>query len=68
MAQNLEQTPAAFQLFYAHEFWRFTYVQQRVAPFAQTFVDFPPQQAPASFNINAIVELIKEQIAQHPNS
>jgi arylsulfatase len=65
LPQNLEETPAAFQEFYAHEFWRFTYVQQRVAPFAQTFVDFPPQQAPASFNIGAIVEQIKEQIARN---
>ncbi|HEU5432916.1 MAG TPA: arylsulfatase, partial [Thermomicrobiales bacterium] len=52
---NLDQTPAALEDFYMHEFWRITYVQQILLPFAQTFVDFPPQQAPASFNIDAIV-------------
>src|SRR6201997_423871 len=36
--------------FYAREFWRFVLVQQKVGELAQTAVDFPPMQAPASFN------------------
>jgi arylsulfatase len=68
LPQNLEQTPAAFQAFFAHEFWRFVYVQQRVAPFAQSFIDFPPQQAPATFNIQAIVDQVKSQVEAHPGN
>ena len=59
----MQDTPAALQDFYMHEFWRFVYVQQEVAKFAQTFIDFPPQQTPASFNVEAIVAQVKEQIA-----
>ncbi len=54
------------QDFYLHEFWRFVHVQQEVATFARTFIDFPPQQTPASFNVDAIVTNVKEQIAKHP--
>ena len=30
--------------FYAREFWRFVFVQQRVAALAQTAIEFPPMQ------------------------
>jgi arylsulfatase A-like enzyme len=59
---NTEITPAALQDFYLHEFWRMVFVQQEVATFAQTFLDFPPAQTPASFNIDGIVNQVKEQI------
>src|SRR5262249_32933067 len=68
LIQNLNLTPTAMNDFYMHQFWRITYVQQIMAPFAQSFVDFPPQQAPASFNIDAIVSQVKEQIAAHAGS
>ena len=37
-----------------NEIWRFVFVQQEVEKFGQTFLDFPPMQAPASFNLEAI--------------
>ena len=37
--------------FFAREFWRFVLVQQRVAALAQTAIEFPPMQAPASFSL-----------------
>ncbi len=40
--------------FYAREFWRFVQVQQKVAELAQTAVDYPPMQAPASSNLEAV--------------
>jgi arylsulfatase len=40
--------------FYAREFWRFVPVQQRVAELAKTPIEFPPMQAPASFNLEAV--------------
>jgi arylsulfatase len=51
--------------FYAREFWRFVLVQQRVAELAKTAVDFPPMQAPASFNLEAVKAMVEEMIKQH---
>jgi arylsulfatase A-like enzyme len=45
--------------FMAREFWRFVQVQQKVAELAQTAIDFPPMQAPASFNLQAVKEKIE---------
>ena len=42
------------------EFWRFVFVQDVVAKFGESFVEFPPMQKPASFNLEAV----KEQILQ----
>jgi len=54
--------------FYAREFWRFVLVQQHVAALAQTAIEFPPMQAPASFNLEAVKrqvdEVIKSQAGQ----
>jgi arylsulfatase len=51
--------------FYAREFWRFVLVQQRVAQLALTAIDFPPMQAPASFNLEAVKQEIDEKIKAH---
>jgi arylsulfatase len=51
--------------FYAREFWRFVNVQQTVAKLVQTAVDFPPMQAPASFNLDAIKAKVQELIKEH---
>ena len=46
--------------FYGHEFWRFVFVQQEIAKLGQTFVDYPPMQPGASFNLEAVkAEIIK---------
>ena len=51
--------------FYAREFWRFVVVQQEVAKLAQTALEFPPMQAPASFNLDAIKKEIQEKLKEH---
>jgi arylsulfatase len=51
--------------FYAREFWRFVVVQQEVARLAQTAVDYPPMQAPASFNLDAVKRQVEELIKSH---
>jgi arylsulfatase len=51
--------------FYAREFWRFVEVQQVVAKVAQSAVEYPPMQAPASFNLDAIKRQIEETIKAH---
>ena len=40
--------------FFVHEFWRFVYVQKEVGAYAQTFIEFPPMQKGASFNMEAV--------------
>src|SRR5262249_29649801 len=42
------------------EFWRFAFGQQEVARFARTFLEFPPLQKPASFNLDAIKAQLQE--------
>jgi len=51
--------------FYAREFWRFVLVQQRVAELAKTAIEFPPMQAPASFNLEAVKAQVEEAIKNH---
>jgi arylsulfatase A-like enzyme len=60
----LERTGLAQSLEYAqwfkYEFWRFVFVQEVVGKFAESFIEFPPMQKPASFNLDAI----KAQVAE----
>jgi arylsulfatase A-like enzyme len=51
--------------FYAREFWRFVLVQQRVAELAKTAIEYPPMQAPASFNLDAVKSEVEEAIKRH---
>jgi arylsulfatase len=51
--------------FYAREFWRFVFVQQRVGELAKTAIDYPPMQDPASFNLDAIKKKIEAVIREH---
>jgi arylsulfatase A-like enzyme len=44
----------AYYNWFAYEFWRFVFVQQEVGKAAQTFIEFPPMQAGASFNMAAL--------------
>jgi len=51
--------------FYAREFWRFVLVQQQVAKLAETAINYPPMQEPASFNLEAIKRKIDEVLKEH---
>lgn len=51
--------PPSLLDFMGHEFWRFVFLQQEVEKLAQSFIDFPPMQKGASFNI----EGVKAQVA-----
>ncbi len=48
----------SYMNWFMYEFWRFVFVQQEVAKFGQTFIDFPPAQKGASFNLEAVKEQI----------
>jgi arylsulfatase A-like enzyme len=57
----------SFQQFYAREFWRFVYLQEEVSKLAQSALDYPPMQAGASFNLDAVKKQVQEaqqQMAQ----
>ncbi len=47
---------------FAYQFWRFVFVQQEVAKEAQSFLEFPPMQKGASFNMEAIKKMLLEKM------
>ncbi|HTV35829.1 MAG TPA: arylsulfatase [Xanthobacteraceae bacterium] len=51
--------------FLAREFWRFVQVQQTVAALAETAVNYPPMQSPASFNLAAVKAKIDAAMRSH---
>jgi arylsulfatase A-like enzyme len=50
---------------FVYEFWRFVFVQNVVAKFAESFIEFPPMQKPASFNLEAVKEQVMKAIRSH---
>ncbi|HEV7180486.1 MAG TPA: arylsulfatase, partial [Candidatus Baltobacteraceae bacterium] len=62
---DARNSPPSLMNFFAHEFWRFVYVQQEVGKLAKTAIDFPPMQKPASFNLEAVKAAIEEHMAAH---
>jgi arylsulfatase A-like enzyme len=57
--------PAWFNEFFGREAWRFVLVQDVVAQLGETAIDFPPMQAPASFNLTNVKEKIQAAIRAH---
>jgi arylsulfatase A-like enzyme len=39
---------------FKYQFWRFVFVQQKIGEEIQTFIDYPPMQRGASFNLDAV--------------
>jgi arylsulfatase len=52
----------AYYNWFAYQFWRFVFVQQEVAKYAQTFIEFPPAQKGASFNLQQLKEELEKKI------
>jgi arylsulfatase len=50
-----------------YEFWRFTFVQQELGKAAQTFLEFPPMQAGASFNLSALKAELEKKMEEAKN-
>jgi arylsulfatase A-like enzyme len=57
-------SPAFFNEFFGREAWRFVLVQQVVLDLAKTAIEFPPMQAPASFDLDSVKEKIQEAIKE----
>jgi len=55
----------AYYNWFAYEFWRFVFVQKEVAKAAQTFIEFPPMQKGASFNLEQLKEELAKKVAAH---
>jgi len=49
---------------FKYEFWRFVFVQQLVGKEIQTFLDFPPMQRGASFNLDAVKAEMGKRMAE----
>ena len=60
-----DQAAGYFNDFMGRQLWRFVYVQRKVIELAQTAVEYPPMQAPASFNLDAVRAQIEEAIKTH---
>jgi arylsulfatase A-like enzyme len=52
-----------FVNWWGNEFWRFVFVQQEIAEYAQTFLDYPPMQKGASFNLQNLKEELDKKMA-----
>ncbi len=55
----------AYYDWFKYEFWRFVFVQQAVGKVAKSFIDFPPMQKGASFNMEAVKSLIERAMESH---
>jgi arylsulfatase A-like enzyme len=49
---------------FKYQFWRFVFVQQLVGKELQTFIDYPPMQRGASFNLDAVKAEMATRMAQ----
>ncbi len=50
---------------FLYQFWRFVFVQDVVMKFGESFIEFPPLQKPASFNLDAVKEQLKSAVQGH---
>jgi arylsulfatase len=64
--QTLNDSGTGYMMdFYAREIWRFVMVQQTVTTLAETAANYPPMQAPASFNLETVKRQVQDLIKQH---
>ena len=49
---------------FKYQFWRFVFVQQIIAKEIQTFLDYPPMQRGASFNLDAVKAEMSKKMAE----
>jgi arylsulfatase A-like enzyme len=53
-----------FPDWYLYQFWRFVFVQQVMGKEIQTFLEFPPMQRGASFNLDALKAEMAQKMAE----
>jgi len=52
-----------FANWWGNEFWRFVFLQKEMGKTAQTFLEFPPMQKGASFNLQQVKEELDKKMA-----
>ena len=52
----------AYYNWFAYEFWRFVAVQDAVAEYAKTFVQYPPMQRGASFSLEQVKAQVQKAV------
>jgi arylsulfatase len=55
----------SFEHYYGQNFWRLVFLQQEVAKLAKTAIEYPPMQASASFNLDAVKKKVAAAAAGH---
>ena len=55
-----EMGSMAYYNYFIYEFWRFVDSQNKVQELIETFVEFPPMQDPASFNLDSVKKKIEK--------
>ncbi len=65
MGFDANESFMSFEHYYGQNFWRLVFLQQEVAKLAQTAIDFPPMQASANFNLDAVKKKIAAASAGH---
>ncbi|MCP4874318.1 MAG: hypothetical protein GY896_02430 [Gammaproteobacteria bacterium] len=53
----------SFEHFFGQNLWRTVFLQQEVVKLAETANDYPPMQAAASFNLDAVIKKVRESAA-----
>jgi arylsulfatase len=54
----------AYYNWFLYEFWRFVLVQKEIAKAAHSFIEFPPMQKGATFNLEALREELTKKIEE----
>jgi len=60
ISDNSNEGSFSYMNYYIYEFWRFVDGQQKVQELAETFIEFPPMQDPASLNLDAVKKKIEK--------
>jgi len=53
-----------YMSWFQYQFWRFVFVQQVIGKEIQTFLDYPPMQTGASFNLDAVKAEMGKRMAE----
>jgi len=59
-SENTNEGSVSYFNYFVYEFWRFVEGQQKVQELVETFVEFPPMQDPASFNLDSVKKKIEK--------
>ena len=59
-----KKEPQQYFDWFKYQFWRFVFVQQLMGKEIQTFLDYPPMQRGASFNLDALKAEMAKRMAE----